>query len=589
MKHIRYYLFSIPLLCLLSPWVKAQQAVHINEGFYTISPFLLHGTGYVYGYDTDASRAPYGNAADYERPCGRNGEAAYLYAQPSTSVSLVNSAYYFRPLEDGTYSLQSLSGQAYSYLSMATYDRHLLIHTALPAKGFSLKQKDVTAESQWEEGERAVQQFKYAALADSLVSEAHGMASMVVLTPVDSSRITPAMSIRLALSDALGALAVYRAGDNPGEVSEMMAYALTTLTEEAQQLVDDKNTTQEQAAEMIAALREQTEQYMQTAATALNPLDDGYYFLVNAYRAFMLRQKREKGLSATPAEEGRTLTWRDVSVNDGAMAFRITPTGEDCYTLKSYDQSLIMDDMLVRYDAEGTWTIAHASDSEALMNAANNATSVTSLYGNNTADTIAFDREAHLYVGHTASWYLRKAYHQVTVPSTGWVPLSVAFPVEIPEGMQAYTVAERDGSLILVPYSQPVIPACTAVLLKAAKGTYTLYSTTADAPSVQDNVLIPVNENLKGITSGSVRTFKVKNGVPGFSKVSSTSLNAGVTYIPYHEGEEDFLPLKEDETRISAVPGAGAGDEPVYDLQGRKVLDQKAGNVYIINHKKILK
>ena len=576
-------------MCLLSPWVKAQQAVHINEGFYTISPFLLHGTGYVYGYDTDASRAPYGNAADYERPCGRNGEAAYLYAQPSTSVSLVNSAYYFRPLEDGTYSLQSLSGQAYSYLSMATYDRHLLIHTALPAKGFSLKQKNVTAESQWEEGERAVQQFKYAALADSLVSEAHGMASMVVLTPVDSSRITPAMSIRLALSDALGALAVYRAGDNPGEVSEMMAYALTTLTEEAQQLVDDKNTTQEQAAEMIAALREQTEQYMQTAATALNPLDDGYYFLVNAYRAFMLRQKREKGLSATPAEEGRTLTWRDVSVNDGAMAFRITPTGEDCYTLKSYDQSLIMDDMLVRYDAEGTWTIAHASDPEALMNAANNATSVTSLYGNNTADTIAFDREAHLYVGHTAAWYLRKAYHQVTVPSTGWAPLSVAFPVEIPEGMQAYTVAERDGSLILVPYSQPVIPACTAVLLKAAKGTYTLYSTTADAPSVQDNVLVPVNENLKGITSGSVRTFKVKNGVPGFSKVSSTSLNAGVTYIPYHEGEEDFLPLKEDETRISAVPGAGAGDAPVYDLQGRKVIDQKAGNVYIINHKKILK
>ena len=589
MKHIRYYLLSIPLLCLFSSYVHAQQAVHIKEGFYTISPFLLHGTGYVYGYDTDASRAPYGNAADYERPCGRNGEAAYLYAQPSTSVSLVNSAYYFRPLEDGTYSLQSLSGQAYSYLSMATYDRHLLIHTALPAKGFSLKQKDVTAESQWEEGERAVQQFKYAALADSLVSEAHGMASMVVLTPVESSRITPAMSIRLALSDALGALAVYRAGDNPGEVSEMMAYALTTLTEEAQQLVDDKNTTQEQATEMIAALREQTEQYMQTAATALNPLDDGYYFLVNAYRAFMLRQKREKGLSATPAEEGRTLTWRDVSVNDGAMAFRITPTGEDCYTLKSYDQSLIMDDMLVRYDAEGTWTIAHASDPEALMNAANNATSVTSLYGNNTADTIAFDREAHLYVGHTASWYLRKAYHQVTVPSTGWVPLSVAFPVEIPEGMQAYTVAERDGSLILVPYSQPVIPACTAVLLKAAKGTYTLYSTTADAPSVQDNVLVPVNENLKGITSGSVRTFKVKNGVPGFSKVSSTSLNAGVTYIPYHEGEEDFLPLKEDETRISAVPGAGAGDAPVYDLQGRKVIDQKAGNVYIINHKKILK
>ncbi|MGN0234086.1 MAG: hypothetical protein ACI4B5_06675 [Bacteroidaceae bacterium] len=585
----RYILSGILLTCLLPLTAQAQQQVRIEEGYYLMSPFLLHDKGYVYGYDTDASRTPYGNAADYDHPCGRNGEVAYLYAQPSTSVSLVNSAYYFRPLEDGTYSVQSLSGQAYSYLSIAAYDRRLVCHTAFPSRSFSLKRKDVTEDSQWGEQEYAVQQFQYAALADSLVSKAPGMNSMVVLTPVDESRVTPAMSIRRALSDALGALAVYRAGENPGEVSDMMAYALTKLTEEAQVLVDDKNTTQEQATEMIASLRESTTQYMETAATALNPIEDGYYFLVNAYRAFMLRQSKEKGLSATPAQDGRTLTWRDVAVNDGAMAFRITPLGEDYYVMKSYDQSLVMDNMLFRYDAEGTWTVAHASDPDALMNAANNATSLKSLYGKNTADTIAFDREAHLYAGYTASWYLLKAYHQVTVPSTGWVALSVSFPVVVPEGVEVFSVSEKGGELFLVPYDQPVIPACTAVMIHAPKGTCTFCSTTHDAPNIQDNVMIPVNENLKDITSGSVRTFKVKNGVAGFAKVSSTSLSAGVAYIPYHEGEEDFLPLQEDENSISPVSEEGTNSMSVYDLHGRKVRVQEEGNIYIINHKKIMK
>lgn len=591
-KMIRYHrhiVIGFLFACLLPLRMWAQQTVRIAEGYYVMSPFVLHAKGYVYGYDTDASRTPYGNAADYDHPCGRNGEVAYLYAQPSTSVSLVNSAYYFRPLEDGSYSVQSLSGHAYSYLSMAAYDRRLLCHTALPVRGFSLKQKDVTAESQWGDREYAVQQFQCAALADSLVSKSCGMNSMVMLTPVDEGRITPAMSIRLALSDALGALAVYRAGDNPGEVSDMMAYALTQLTEEAQLLVDDKNTTQEQADAMIASLRESTAQYMQSASTALNPVEDGYYFLVNGYRAFMLRQNKEKGLSATPADGGRTLTWRDVSVNDGAMAFRVIPSGEGRYVMKSYDQSFVMDDMLITYDAEGTWTIARASYPDALMNAANNATSVKSLYGKNTADTIAFDREAHLYAGYTASWYLRKAYHQVTVPSTGWAVLSVSFPVTVPDGVQVYTVSVRDGQLFLNPYDQPVIPACTAVVMRAPKGTYTFCSTTTDAPPISGNVLMPVNENLKDISSGSVRTFKVKNGVAGFAKVSSTSLNAGVTYIPYHEGEEDFLPLQEDESSISSVSGGKAEDSPVYDLQGRRTRMQEKGNIYIINHKKILK
>lgn len=583
-----YILGALPLLTLS---LHAQKTVDMEEGYYTLSSLALQTQGQVYTYDTDVLRAPYGNAADYEHPCGRNGEVAYLYSVPSTSASLTASAYYFKPLPTGGYSLQSLSGEAYSYLSMAAYDRHLLCHTPQPTRAFMVKMRDKTGATEWEDGERVVQQFKNAALCDSLVSATQGAGMFTILTRIEDDRITPAMSIRRALSDARGAMAVYRVGDNPGEVSPLVADALTRLVDEAQAMTEDKNTTQAQAEAMTEKLREATAQYLESAPTVLNPLADGYYFVVNAYRAFQARQGKEKTLVATPAGEGRTLTWGNTSVNDGSTAFRLTPSGEQGCVLGSYDQSLVMDNMVAAYDSEGTWTLARSSAPEALMTAANQSVGTNGLYGKNTADSIAFDPQGHLYSGYTASWYLRKAYHQVTVPSSGWAVLGTSFPVEVPDGVAAYTVEEREGNLYLRAYTHPVIPARTAVVLRAAKGTYTFASTAQDAPSVSGNVLVPVCEAQKGIPSGSMRTLKVKNGVTGFSRVSATSASAGSAYVPCVEGEADFLPLLEQESAVQAVQAGTQGAGQTYDLLGRKAnaARQKTGDIYIIDNKKILK
>ena len=88
----KYLLWALPFM---ASSLCAQRAVEIAEGYYTMSPFEKSSQSYVYSYDTDALRAPYGNAADYDHPCGRNGEVAYLYCVPTTSVALANSAYYF--------------------------------------------------------------------------------------------------------------------------------------------------------------------------------------------------------------------------------------------------------------------------------------------------------------------------------------------------------------------------------------------------------------------------------------------------------------------------------------------------------------
>ena len=169
--------------------------------------------------------------------------------------------------------------------------------------------------------------------------------------------------------------------------------------------------------------------------------------------------------------------------------------------------------------------------------------------------------------------------------------LGCSFPVELPEGVEAYSVVSREGNLYLRPYAAAVIPACTAVVIRAARGTYTFPSVAQNAPAIPDNVLVPVCEARKGIQSGSMRTLKVKNGVAGFARVSSTSANAGSAYVPCVEGEPDFLPLSDLEDAIQSLPAAQQSTGDAYDLQGRKAPadHQRAGDIYIINNKKILK
>jgi hypothetical protein len=163
----------------------------------------------------------------------------------------------------------------------------------------------------------------------------------------------------------------------------------------------------------------------------------------------------------------------------------------------------------------------------------------------------------------------------------------------VPEGVQVFSVAEKEGELYLVPYTQPVIPARTAVVLYASKGTYTFWSTTADMPSIEGNILVPNCEDRKDMVAGSMALLKVKNGQVGFQKSTQKQIAAGSAYVPYSEGQEEFRVLKDAETSLTPSPslkggGSEEGKGNLYDLSGRSVRDTHKG-VIIVNNKKMLK
>lgn len=584
----------------------AQTEPAIPDGYYTLAPFLQEAAGYVYSYDTDALRNPYGNAADYANPLGRNGEYAYLYAVPSTGASLAGSALYFSRGEDGTYTIQSCSGEAYSYLDVALYDRHLLKFSCQPRRSFNLH-------SQWDDmetlpaSEHIMQQVQNAALCDSLAHAAHGLGALQVLLPVDEAKITPAMTIRRPLSDAKGIMALYRSGDDPGEVPALLGSHLLELIDEAQALVASKTTTAQQAEDIIGRLKEATAAYAETAPAHLNPMREGYYFVTSAYRAFELRQGKQKVLmTENTAEGGAILRWNTASVNDGSMAFRVTPL-DGTFVMQDYrgryvghpsteDWTLpLLDEsdgatQCFRYDTEGLWTIADDAAPAAFLTAADSYVGERGLYGKPTDGDIRADGSMYLYPGYCSSWRIERAYHTLSVTSTGWAVLSVSFPAEVPADVDVFTVMEEAGLLYLKPYEESVIPARTAVVIHAPKGSYTFWSTTDCVDEVKGNALVANCENRTGIESGSMATIKVKNGVVGFAKTTAKTLAAGAAYIPYSAGQEDFRELRDYEDGIRSItPDPSPESGEVYDLSGRRVSRVAKGGLYIINNKKILK
>ena len=578
--------FSILLgLLLLTMGLMAQQL--IPDGYYTIGPLSQEKDGYLYSYDTDALRSVYGNAADYSNPFGRNGEHAYLYSISSLSANLANRAYYFSANPDGSYTIQSCSGEPYSYLNVARYCRHLAIHSARPGRRFFLRQQEDT--SPWPEDQHIMQQFQRAALFDSLAARAHGMDALQVLNLLDEDMVTPALRIRRSLGHARGALALYPSGDNPGQVSPLLSSTLRVYIEEAQALVDDKNTTHQQADDIILRLQQASQAYEEAAPTAINLLQDGYYWVKSAYRAFVLRQNKQKVMRIQEQDGQPTLRWNDASINDGSTVFRLSPSGNSV-TMQDY-MGRWTGHQFFRYDTEGMFTIADVDALDNLLTADDSWVGEKGLYGKPTDGPVTARADGYLYPGYCSSWFLQHAYHQVTVPTSGWAVLSVSFPAEVPEGVEVYIVTENQGALFLVPYKLNVVPARTAVVLHAAKGTYTFWSTTQEVPAIEDNVLVANCEDRKNMESGSMALLKVKNGQVGFQKSTSKQIAAGSSYIPYSEGQEEFRVLQDAETGVKKNDNAQCSMLNVqssYDLSGRRATDLHKG-VIIVNNKKILK
>lgn len=174
----------------------------------------------------------------------------------------------------------------------------------------------------------------------------------------------------------------------------------------------------------------------------------------------------------------------------------------------------------------------------------------------------------------------------LSVGAAGYATLIAPVALEIPAGVEVYTVAFEDGKAKLTSISD-VIPANVGVVVKAAQGTYNFNITTTENVATSALSGVPNTENVASESAAFILA-NGKHGV-GFYKLSSANrtihgFRAFYTAPVEAQAVSAFL-LEDNVTGIEEIE-TSADKAPIYDLSGRRVAKAEKG-VYIQNGRKI--
>lgn len=174
----------------------------------------------------------------------------------------------------------------------------------------------------------------------------------------------------------------------------------------------------------------------------------------------------------------------------------------------------------------------------------------------------------------------------LSVGAAGYATLIAPVALEIPAGVEVYTVAFEDGKAKLTSISD-VIPANVGVVVKAAQGTYNFNITTTENVATSALSGVPNTENVASESAAFILA-NGKHGV-GFYKLSSANrtihgFRAFYTAPAEAQAVSAFL-LEDKVTGIEEIE-TSADKAPIYDLSGRRVAKAEKG-VYIQNGRKI--
>jgi hypothetical protein len=222
-----------------------------------------------------------------------------------------------------------------------------------------------------------------------------------------------------------------------------------------------------------------------------------------------------------------------------------------------------------------------------------NATYSKYSYGNRHAYEVTADGDielAFMKVNASTMDYLYGiyAYRTVTsVPATitsaGYATFSSAYPVSIPDGVEAYAVKYTGGNTVSLNQVEAV-PANTGVVLKAAEGVYNL-------PVVASADPIDTDLNISdGSVTGDESTIYVlgdgKNGVGFYWLKSGNTLEAGKAYLLIGGSARGFIGL-DGATGINEVnvnKAAVAKTGKIYNLNGQ-IVSKPSKGLFIVDGK----
>ena len=182
----------------------------------------------------------------------------------------------------------------------------------------------------------------------------------------------------------------------------------------------------------------------------------------------------------------------------------------------------------------------------------------------------------------------------VAVTSAGYATLYAPVALTLADGVEAYYVSAKSASSATMTQVKSVVPANTAVLLKAKEGSYNL-TIAAEAQAIEGNLLAgTVGSEL--VESEAFVLGNKEKGVGFYSaelnqKEKTAFVNNGFrAYLPAAAAGAHFLSFDfGTETSIENIEGAeNAANAVIYNLSGRRVQKAQKG-LYIVNGVKVIK
>ena len=219
--------------------------------------------------------------------------------------------------------------------------------------------------------------------------------------------------------------------------------------------------------------------------------------------------------------------------------------------------------------------------------------------------------------GETA-WYIEEVTdptsvgHRLTIDSNGYAGIYLEFPAQLPHNVEAYTVTDATAdNVILTLLADNIIPAKTAVILKAPAGSYRLLYTEDSAFDAPTNLLRGTSFTYlhEGEPDTSYYFFETANGEESFNKGwleysadgsiaegnNATDLGgyiklaANSVYLaaPANSLPETLTVTFDNQT--SGIDDDIADEKPqtIYDLWGRRIDKIRHSGLYIVNGEKI--
>ncbi|MBQ2285539.1 MAG: hypothetical protein II244_07735, partial [Clostridia bacterium] len=198
--------------------------------------------------------------------------------------------------------------------------------------------------------------------------------------------------------------------------------------------------------------------------------------------------------------------------------------------------------------------------------------------------------------------------HTLNIGATGWATLILGFPAEIPaiegdeNGVFIATTSTVANSVHLTKIEEGVLPANTAVIVKASPNSKIVFNYSAETPvEINGNLLTGtlydknITEDAYVLTADANDANGVCFGLATKNQNSSSAFknNANKAYLPTTAvaGASLSANLRFDfdgiTTAIDEVE-TEAAETVIYDLTGRRVNEITKAGVYIINGHKVL-